>query len=71
MLALKQQRTLTILGVCIAPIVFAILADEVFRVGDIAGLPFLLVPLGIVWARFRYNRCRNRRCRNRGRRLNS
>jgi zinc-ribbon domain len=54
MLALKQQRTLTILGVCIAPIVFAILADEVFRVGDIAGLPFLLVPLGIVWARFRY-----------------
>jgi len=54
MLALKQQRILTILGVCIAPIVFAILANEVFRVGDIAGLPFLLVPLGIVWARFRY-----------------
>jgi hypothetical protein len=54
MLALKQQRILTILGVCIAPVVFAILADEVFRVGDIAGLPFLLVPLGIVWARFRY-----------------
>jgi hypothetical protein len=54
MLALKQQRILTILGVCIAPIVFAILADEVFKVGDIAGLPFLLVPLGIVWARFRY-----------------
>jgi zinc-ribbon domain len=54
MLALKQKRTLTILSVCIAPIVFAILADEVFRMGDIAGLPFLLVPLGIVWARFRY-----------------
>jgi len=54
MLALKQQRILTVLGVCIAPVIFAILADEVFRVGDIAGLPFLLVPLGIVWARFRY-----------------
>jgi hypothetical protein len=54
MLALKQKRTLTILSVCIAPIVFAILADEVLRMGDIAGLPFLLVPLGIVWARFRY-----------------
>jgi hypothetical protein len=54
MLALKQQRILTIISVCIAPVVFAILADEVFRVGDIAGLPFLLVPLGIVWARFRY-----------------
>jgi hypothetical protein len=54
MLALKQQRILTIISVCIAPVVFAILADEVFRVGDIAGLPFLLVPIGIVWARFRY-----------------
>jgi len=53
-LALKQQRTLTILGVCIAPVVFAILANEVFRVGDLAGIPFLLVPIGIVWARFRY-----------------
>jgi len=54
MLALKQQRTLTILGVCIAPIVLAILANEVFRFGDISGIPFLLVPLGVVWARFRY-----------------
>ncbi|HEV2668863.1 MAG TPA: zinc-ribbon domain-containing protein [Blastocatellia bacterium] len=54
MLALKQQRTLTILGVCIAPVVLAILANEVFRFGDISGIPFLLVPLGIVWATFRY-----------------
>ena len=54
MLALKQQRILTILGVCIAPVVFAILADEVFKFGDLAGIPFFLVPIGIVWARFRY-----------------
>jgi hypothetical protein len=54
MLALRQQRSLTILGVCIAPVIFAILANEVFRVGDVAGVPFLLVPFGIVWARFRY-----------------
>ena len=54
MLALRQQRTLTILGVCIAPVVFAILANEVFKFGDISGIPFLLVPIGIVWARFRY-----------------
>jgi len=54
MLALKQQRILTILGVCIAPVVFAILADEVFKFGDLAGIPFLLVPIGVVWARFRY-----------------
>src|SRR5438093_12963351 len=52
MLALRQQRTLTILGVCIAPVVFAALANEVFKFGDISGIPFLLVPIGIVWARF-------------------
>ena len=54
MLALKQKRILTILSVCIAPVIFAILANEVFRVGDLAGIPFLLVPLGIAWASFRY-----------------
>src|SRR5262249_34949814 len=53
-LALKHQRTLTILGICIAPVVFAILADKVFHVGDLAGIPFLLVPIGIVWAGLRY-----------------
>ena len=54
MLALKQKRILTILSVCIAPVIFAILASEVFRVGDLAGIPFLLVPIGIAWATFRY-----------------
>src|SRR5262245_11223329 len=54
MLALKQKRTLTILSVCIAPVVFATIVNGVFNVGDIAGIPFLLVPLGIVWAVFRY-----------------
>ena len=54
MLALKQKRILTILSVCIAPIILAILADEVFRIGDLAGIPFLLVPIGIAWAIFRY-----------------
>jgi len=54
MLALKQKRILTILSICIGPVIFAILANEVFRVGDLAGIPFLLVPLGIAWASFRY-----------------
>ena len=54
MLALKQKRILTILSVCISPIIFAILADEVFKVGDISGIPFLLVPIGIAWAMSRY-----------------
>jgi hypothetical protein len=53
-LALKHKRTLTILSVCIAPVVFAILADEVFKWDNLSGIPFLLVPIGIVWARFRY-----------------
>lgn len=54
MLALRQKRTMTILGVCIAPIILAIISDSFFRVGDLEGIPFLLVPLGIMWASFRY-----------------
>src|SRR4030095_10799025 len=38
----------------ISPVIFAIIADQVFKVGDLAGIPFLLVPLGIAWATFRY-----------------
>jgi len=54
MLALKQKRILTILSVCIAPVIFAIIASEVFNADEMAGIPFLLVPLGIAWAAFRY-----------------
>jgi hypothetical protein len=54
MMALKQKRVLTILSVCIAPVVLAILGSEVFRMDDLAGIPFLLVPIGIVWAAFHY-----------------
>lgn len=54
MLSLKHKRTLTVLGICIAPIIFAIFADNVLGLGDLAGIPFLLIPLGIVWAKFRY-----------------
>jgi zinc-ribbon domain len=53
-LALKQKRILTILSVCIAPVAFAIVAGEVFKMDDIVGVPFLLVPIGVVWATFRY-----------------
>jgi hypothetical protein len=53
MLALKQKRILTILSVCIAPILFAIIADAL-NIDDIAGIPFILIPVGVVWARFRY-----------------
>ncbi|HEY6402789.1 MAG TPA: zinc ribbon domain-containing protein [Blastocatellia bacterium] len=54
MQALKHKRTLTILSVCIAPIVLAIFLDNFPWIDDFAGIPFLLVPIGIVWARFRY-----------------
>jgi hypothetical protein len=54
MLALKQKRTMTILSVCIAPIILAVITDNMLGLGDLAGIPFLLVPLGIMWASFRY-----------------
>lgn len=54
MLALKQKRILAILSVCIAPVIFAIIGSEMLGLDDLAGIPFLLVPLGIVWASFRY-----------------
>jgi len=54
MLALRQKRILTILSVCIAPVIFAIIAEGMFNVDEVAGIPFLLVPLGIAWAIFRY-----------------
>jgi hypothetical protein len=54
MLALKHKRVLMTLSVCIAPVIFAILSDEVFKASDIAGIPFLLIPIGIVWVRFHY-----------------
>jgi hypothetical protein len=53
MLALKHKRTLMILSICIAPIIFAIIADAL-NIDDIAGIPFILIPIGIVWAKFRY-----------------
>ncbi len=54
MLALKHKRTLTILSFCILPIIFAVVADNVLGLDDVAAIPFLLIPLGIVWASFRY-----------------
>jgi len=54
MLALKQKRILTILSVSIAPIIFAIIAEGIFNFEELAAIPFMLVPLGIAWAIFRY-----------------
>ncbi len=54
MLALKHKMVLTILSVCIAPILFAVIANEMFKLDDLAGLPILLVPIGIVWAVFHH-----------------
>jgi hypothetical protein len=56
MLALKHKRILTILSICIAPVIFAILSDEVFHFHNDALVPitFMLIPIGVVWAKFRY-----------------
>jgi hypothetical protein len=54
MLALKHKKTMTILGVCIAPLVLTMIFNNFVRLGDLSGIPFLLVPIGIVWATSRY-----------------
>ena len=54
MLALKQKRILTILSICFAPIVFAILSEELFNNSSLVPITFLLIPIGVVWAKFRY-----------------
>ena len=54
MLALKQKRIMTLLAICIAPVIFAILGEEYFRIGDLAGIPFLLVPFGVIWTIYRF-----------------
>jgi len=53
MLALKHKKILTILGVCIGPVVFGAIGESL-GLGDIVGIPFLLIPIGVVWASFRY-----------------
>ncbi len=50
MLALKHKRTMTILAMCIAPVVLSILGEELFRRGDLFATLFLLLPLGVMWA---------------------
>ena len=54
MLALKQRKILTILSVAIAPVIFAIIGGGMLNLEEIAAIPFMLVPIGIAWAVFRY-----------------
>jgi hypothetical protein len=54
MLALRHKRILTILSVCISPIILAIFLSDIPWIDDFAGIPFLLVPIGIAWAMFRF-----------------
>ena len=54
MLALKQKKTMTILAMCILPVVCAIIGEEMFHAGEVVAALFLLIPLGVVWASSRY-----------------
>ena len=54
MLALKQKKVMTMLAMIILPIVFTIIGEEMFNAGEVLAATFLLIPLGIVWASFRY-----------------
>ncbi|MCI0392321.1 MAG: zinc ribbon domain-containing protein [Acidobacteria bacterium] len=53
MVALKQKRILTILSICIAPIIIAIIGESL-NVEEVAAIPFILTPIGLAWAIFRY-----------------
>lgn len=54
LLALKQKRTMAILACIFLPIICAIIGDEVLHLGDVAGIPFVLMPMGIIWFSMRY-----------------
>jgi Ca2+/Na+ antiporter len=54
MQALKHKRTLMVLSVCIAPIILSIFLNNIPWIDEFTGVLFLLVPIGIVWARLRY-----------------
>lgn len=49
----KQRLVLTILFFVFAPAVMGVIG-EAFGLGDLAGIPAVLIPIGIVWAVFRY-----------------
>jgi hypothetical protein len=54
MITLRQKKVLTILGICLAPIVFAIIGDGVLGLGEVVGVPFVMLPFGIVWAVYHF-----------------
>lgn len=54
MLALRYKRTMTILAMCIAPVVLSIIGEELFNAGEFVAVLFLMIPLGIMWAISRY-----------------
>jgi hypothetical protein len=51
MLALKHKKTLAILSICIAPITWAIFASNILGIDELAAIPFMLLPIGIIWAK--------------------
>jgi zinc-ribbon domain len=53
MVALKQKRILAILSICIAPVIIAIIGERL-NVEELAAIPFMLTPIGLAWAIFRY-----------------
>jgi zinc-ribbon domain len=49
----KQQLVLTIMLIVFAPALFGLIGEQI-GVPQVAGIPAILMPLGIVWAIFRY-----------------
>ncbi len=57
----RQKMALTIIGMMLLVPFFGVVGEALFNTGEIAGLPAMLLPFGIIWAVFHF--------RNQARRL--
>ncbi|MEP7271731.1 MAG: hypothetical protein ABI882_09510 [Acidobacteriota bacterium] len=60
----KQKMILTIVLCLMSPAIVAVLAEWLGSDGDIAAIPAILMPVGIIWAVFHYKSVLRRRTRS-------
>lgn len=53
-LALKQKRLLAILACVFLPVVLAIIGEGILDMGEVVAIPFVLMPLVMIWVSMRY-----------------
>ncbi len=59
----KQRLVLTIALVVLSPAIFAVIAESFNLAPDLAAIPAVLIPIGILWATFHYKAVVRRRAR--------